>query len=1118
MYTYCSDSLVHEPGIHNSTNWVTEEEYPHCFILKLINGSEYSYSSPQAISEGLNKIENTSISSVSFDSFNGMMGFYLNIADPTWGHGQYLYYPRLSNASLPSFPLYSIFPHLYVNTGTTFLDRILSDRSLYFIPSQNPRNTLQFFQLNNTWGIKYSTPSLSLFGSSWNLVHGFKYNFTDGLFHMINEIECLSHDFSDVGFAYEVTSTPQTEGTALVPTHFLLANETHHITKSISTVWDANTYLTDFLPQVELISENEQSHIGFTFADMERAGFTQKYLDVHYQVLPDGTPRKTLRFGMHGYGPYTKGSRIEIDPSPWTCNTDNWDLFRLYGDTSGWYTSNNYMRVGRFDTYEPGQGWLEVKYDCFFAFNTGILTQIGDISNITFKLYAFNNYMESGEGISSYLYNQEDDGKVVNEAGHSIPLDLGTYSYKSAVYTGTGSGWKTMDASKTEDQLDDWANCRHNSISYLYFRFRGYGVDARSLDTIDFQESSYSGTTYDPYLAFDYTASDASVNITGVITNASNNTLSGVTLDLYHEYENELLVSDTTDGYGTYSLATNISNCDDYQLYAWHTSYKTQNMSIRPNMTQVVNFTLSSESAPTCSPSAGYRNASTHNDDSGGWSSETSAYEIGTNYAYSSGNGHDLRYSGFFSENLPNLTIKGVYVYLHWRSVVNDLLRVKIYWYENGLSNSSDWISLDSQINWGLSTVNFTSVTSWIAPKINHIGFKVMIEKTANGSTEPILLDWIGIWVGYSDIRVVDIYDSYPTNKGNSHAFELKFKNVGTVTSEASLPCNATLKIQSLNYTDFYVWVNNSYSYNVEALDPGETTIFYGAKSVPSVFKGYSDPSCSTWAGWFAQNIGTYNITDVFLSGVDWNTSSSMSNELYSVTSGSEHKVFVPVIMYHELNTDIPIDHFNTIETNNNLKVLNQITEEWVNTTFKDHLSTDFILKVFESNNDTTGLNKTTRGDFLNENAGEILGLSGNWSLTEGTSDSNHGFDLLAVYFNESVTDAGNPSGGNNRIFLESWLDARATLHEVLHVYMFDIPGDIDNNLTEHLEYNHNNTVFPSPFTWNGVKWIEKEDYSLFNYTGAYIMGYKPAGAWYLHPTTEYYSLIHVAMFDGYKE
>ncbi|MFX0051675.1 MAG: hypothetical protein ACFFAJ_02565 [Candidatus Hodarchaeota archaeon] len=87
-YTYQSDHLVQKEGVFEETAWVTAQEYPYRFILRLRNGTMQFFEEASDISTYLNTIERDSIWAVGFESFAGVMGFYLNLQDSVHGHGQ----------------------------------------------------------------------------------------------------------------------------------------------------------------------------------------------------------------------------------------------------------------------------------------------------------------------------------------------------------------------------------------------------------------------------------------------------------------------------------------------------------------------------------------------------------------------------------------------------------------------------------------------------------------------------------------------------------------------------------------------------------------------------------------------------------------------------------------------------------------------------------------------------------------------------------------------------------------------------------------------------------------------------------------------------------------------
>jgi hypothetical protein len=186
-YAYQSDALVQKAGVFEDTVWVTEGEYPHRFMLRLQNGNTYLFETAVGITTFMKTIDRTSIWAVGFESFAGIMGFYLDSQDTKNGHGQYVYWPRLSDGTISdhNLPLYAIYPHLFTLFEGVWLDQILSDRILYSRATQNPRDTLAFYNTATEFGIFFSLPEVEIHGAIWNFKHGFKYRMDDQSYHMI---------------------------------------------------------------------------------------------------------------------------------------------------------------------------------------------------------------------------------------------------------------------------------------------------------------------------------------------------------------------------------------------------------------------------------------------------------------------------------------------------------------------------------------------------------------------------------------------------------------------------------------------------------------------------------------------------------------------------------------------------------------------------------------------------------------------------------------------------------------------------------------------------------------------------------------------------------------------
>ncbi len=1012
QYQYTSDTLVNQPGIIEDSDWVTEEEYPHRFIIRLRNSSIYFFESPDSIPVFLSQIENSTLWGVGYESFNGVMAFYLNFQDTEWGHAQYLYYPRLTNTSLPSYdsPLYALFPHLYVQDEGNIYDKILNDRTLYSEPFQNPRNTLHFYQDVDTWGLYFDTPNVSILSSTWNFRHGFKYNKTDGLFHMINQITCLTHSFSDVGFAYELMSAPQTDGTGFKPARFLFSNISHQIEKTIDEVWNAGAILNNHISQVEIFSQNNKAHIGTNFNDMEEAGFTQKYLNLHNQLLPNGISRKTLRFGMYGYGSFLAGSTIEIDPTTtWYVDDDNNDLWREYSGTSSWKTGNSYMEVGREWVYDYPV-WDYVDMDGYFAIDTGITAHIETITNASLELYFTTNYFESGDGISCRIYNIGGNFNTFSaKENDTSGVAMGTQVTQTGIITGSGTGWKTASSTKIQNALNYWAQYRESEENYISWRLEKYNCDYRQADYARIGENTSS---YDPKLTFTY----------------------------------------------------NVTN-----------------------------------PPPTgCHDPTGYSGGS-------GWTNVTNAYTLNNTYALGTSNTSSLYFTDYDWSITPKaIIIQKVKVLVNWRAEngTSDYLKVRVHY----LGGPSNWTELTSHSLWALDTLDFSNATTWTPSKINDDAFfKVEIQKVAPSTSNYIYVDWVGTFIEYGKVEVDDWSFSNGTKGDINHSLQVKFKNSGTVVVS-----DFNFKIQLDHTGDIYYepWVDVSFSGSTIAV--GGTSWVYA--TISRVFEGASNAEGSTGIGWYALNSGEYEITHIFANHTSWGSkNNTLSNAIFSITSGATHKVFVTAIVCDDISTSHPTTIFDDIETNSNFRIYGENASTWANTSFQEHFSTDFLVTVFNSDANTSAIGEGGEHSWARTQANNLLGLSNSWSNGIGTQPGNHGFDLLITFVEPNIS-ATTVSAAENCIFITNYntsegylfnADSRAILHEVLHTYMHNEDMEAPHGCIEHLEYTpmyFNYTDFNETSQEYYWYWKENTSYNISGICG-FIMGL-PA-SWHIHPDTD---------------
>jgi hypothetical protein len=333
--------------------------------------------------------------------------------------------------------------------------------------------------------------------------------------------------------------------------------------------------------------------------------------------------------------------------------------------------------------------------------------------------------------------------------------------------------------------------------------------------------------------------------------------------------------------------------------------------------------------------------------------------------------------------------------------------------------------------------------------------------------------------------------------------------------------------VQAFDYSNFHTWVDREYTFLIEALDPGEITENYSYTYLPVIFEGYTEPTCTTWEGWFIMNMGDYNITDVCIYTDSWNTTSGAENVGFEVRFYETHTVFVAAVLCDDIAPSFAENLFSDLETNDNFIILNGTKVNgywygtWENTTFSDRFSIDFVVFPFQSSYNTslirTEMWNNDTSDFLKNETGNKLGLSSDWEDTHRISIKNHGFDIALCITNTTDLN-GSCYSSTSYIFINyqggsSW-NSCALLHEIGHIYMYN---DVD---TEHLRYN-------PVGEWYG-DWYINDTYRCGNYSGSpyggngtgYIMSMLTEGipTWFLHPDNEIRIAAYTDLFDGPPE
>ena len=515
-YHYESDILVIKPDVIDGTDWVTLDEFPITFFIRTANNKTLYASTPNEAATILSNQENITL--VGIESFIGSAAFYINSQDNDWGHGQTVFYPRLSTGYIPEIdsPLYSWFAHLFVQDGETVYDKIINDNLLF--PSETQPPTVQFDKDNDYFKIWYDLNDITIFSQTFDLTIGIKYSLLDGKFHTINNITCKTMDYDDIGFAYDIFCSEFDRINPTSPT-IILENETTGIAKDLTEEWDAEVLLGNVSSSFSLIDSDKE---GFTFdySDMSLAGFTEKYFSVNNQLLPNNKNYNILRVGMSGLGKYTKGTTIEIDPIFSSTISDNNDV------------SLEILRVSPYTkTKKTDYNWIgftdgdDKEYCSYLSWDTGITEDIDSILDSNLHLECQSSTFDYG--VPRLKLMEQYTGSSPNENDDANTLDS-YYQYSAYVASGSSSYLNpvTSEAENkdVDSYIDYWADNK-DTDSVVKFRIKEYYADDD--EYCKYYTGGSSGN--EPTLEFDYVMlTDEFVNTgfeldsTGEITNPGN--------------------------------------------------------------------------------------------------------------------------------------------------------------------------------------------------------------------------------------------------------------------------------------------------------------------------------------------------------------------------------------------------------------------------------------------------------------------------------------------------------------------------------------------------------------------------------------------------------------------
>ena len=492
-YKFVSNTLVKKSDVIDDADWLTFQEYPIKFLVQTTDNKVFSCSQDE-ISPFFKEITNNSVQRILIDTFNGMAGFsVVSQESSTLGHGETLFYPRLSTGSVPSInnPYFSSFGRLSVLKDGKYSSEIINNRYLFTDDSKEPVNSLHFDVENEIFQIWYELKNITIFSQQFDLRIGLKYNSIERKFHTINHVTCNTMDYDDIGFGYEICDSIQEKILDSDLTRLKVQNSTHYINLPVNSSIDIKSSFSDILPQVSVFNENNNI-LDYSFADMKQVGFTNTDFSLHESLLPSGELKKSIFVGMHGYGKYSKGETLEIDPEFSSTILDNNDvsleILRVSPYTKTKKTDYNWVGFTNGDDKE---------YRSFLSWDTGITEEITTVSNSNLHIFCATTTFDYG--VPQLKLIKQYTGSSPNENDNVNTL-YSYFDYSSYVAPGYLSyldpEFNTAENKQVDYYLNYWADNK-GSGSVIKFRIQEYYADYD-------EYCRYYTDALAPSLSFDY--------------------------------------------------------------------------------------------------------------------------------------------------------------------------------------------------------------------------------------------------------------------------------------------------------------------------------------------------------------------------------------------------------------------------------------------------------------------------------------------------------------------------------------------------------------------------------------------------------------------------------------
>lgn len=246
----------------------------------------------------------------------GIVAFYTNDEDTTWGHGQVITYPVFANGSLPAFnkPVMASFLRLWVRTGGTWYQNWLTSRNVYQTSGVDIRDSMTAYN-TSTLELGWNA-TLTINGFQFRIYNGIQLDPTDeNIIHYKHQITSLDRSWDGLGWEYVHAQSSYYDGTDYQIKYAKAYTDTEEYTYKLNQFKDVVTSIPAHHNRSTLLMSNNQTIHEIDWDDLKQTGFTDALFTIENMNLPSGGSDYVLRVGMYGIRNIPQNYRIEIDPS-----------------------------------------------------------------------------------------------------------------------------------------------------------------------------------------------------------------------------------------------------------------------------------------------------------------------------------------------------------------------------------------------------------------------------------------------------------------------------------------------------------------------------------------------------------------------------------------------------------------------------------------------------------------------------------------------------------------------------------------------------------------------------------------------------------------------------------